>query len=320
MPALHDICVDKLRAIMATRADLRPNLQSGLRPGQFLVGLIGRGIQLSRTPAMHEREAARFGLDYAYLLIDFDQLGLPDDALPYILSAGAALGFQGFNVTHPFKQQVIPLLDALAPEAAAIGAVNTVVYDSGRPLRATTGHNTDCWGFAESFRQGLGIGAGGVPLRQVVQFGAGGAGAAVAHALLQLGTQNLTLIDTDPGRAEVLAAHLRNVWSAGERVQAAGQVAEALAWTDGIVNTTPVGMAKYPGMPFPAEALRRQHWVAEIIYFPEETELLRVARGLGCRTLAGTGMAIGQAVRAFELFTGRKSDMAAMAGHFAAAA
>lgn len=306
--SLHDTCMDKLRAVMAARRDLAPPEQRG---GQVLVGLIGRGIQLSRTPAMHEREAARFGLGYAYLLVDFDQLGLEDAALPGILSAGATLGFQGFNVTHPFKQQVIPLLDRLAPEAAAIGAVNTVVYDAGR----TDGHNTDCWGFAESFRQGL----KDVPLRQVVQFGAGGAGAAVAHALLQLGAESLTLIDTDAARAEALAAHLRAEWG-GERVQATTKIADALSWTDGIVNTTPVGMAKYPGMPFPAALLRRQHWVAEIIYFPEETELLRVARGLGCRSLAGTGMAIGQAVRAFELFTGRKSDMAAMAGHFAAAA
>ena len=303
LQALHDICMEKLRAVMAARPDL-----SAGKP--LLVGLIGRGIQLSRTPAMHEREAARFGLDYAYLLVDFDQLGLPDDALPGILSAGAALGFQGFNVTHPFKQQVMPLLDGIAPEAAAIGAVNTVVYVAGR----TEGHNTDCWGFAESFREGL----NGVPLRQVVQFGAGGAGAAVAYALMQLGVENLTLIDTDPTRAEALATQMRSAW--GDKVYATTKMAEALSWTDGIVNTTPVGMAKYPGMPFPAEALRRQHWVAEIIYFPEETELLRVARALGCRNLAGTGMAIGQAVRAFELFTGRKSDMAAMAGHFAAAA
>lgn len=300
---LHDICLDKLRALMTTRRDLAP--------GQVLVGLIGRGIQLSRTPAMHEREAARFGLGYAYLLVDFDQLSLPDDALPGVISAGAALGFQGFNVTHPFKQQVIPLLDALAPEAAAIGAVNTVVYEAGR----TTGHNTDCWGFAESFRQGL----SGAAMHHVVQFGAGGAGSAVAHALLQLGAESLSLIDTDPARAEALAAHLRKEWRS-ERIQAATDVAAALSAADGIVNTTPVGMAKYPGMAFPAELLQRRHWVAEIIYFPQETELLRRAQALGCRTLAGTGMAIGQAVRAFELFTGRKSDMAAMAGHFAAAA
>lgn len=280
-------------------------------PGpHVLVGLLGRGIQMSRTPAMHEREAARHGFGCSYVLVDFDRLGLGDDSLPAILAAGAAVGFQGFNVTHPFKQQIIPCLDALAPEAEAIGAVNTVVFAEGR----TTGHNTDCWGFAESFRDGL----ANAPLQQVVQFGAGGAGAAVAHALMEIGVRQLDLVDSDRAKAEALARHMRIRW--GSRVRAADTPEAALARADGIVNTTPVGMAKYPGMPFPPALLRASHWVAEIIYFPEETELLRAARALGCRTLAGTGMAIGQAVRAFELFTGRKSDMAAMAGHFAAAA
>ncbi len=302
-----------LRGLLAARPRAaRPAAHPG-RPA-VQVGLLGRGIQLSRTPLMHEREAARFGLAYAYILVDFDQLGLPDAALGGILAAGAALGFQGFNVTLPFKQQVMPLLDALAPEAAAIGAVNTVVYGAA----GTTGHNTDCWGFAESFRAGL----ADVPRRQVVQFGAGGAGAAVAQALLQCGAEHLVLIDSDPARAEALAGRLRNSW--GGRIRAGGGPAEnqekLLAACDGIVNTTPVGMAKFPGLPFPAECLRPGHWVAEIIYFPEETELLRRARALGCRTLPGTGMAIGQAVRAFELFTGLKSDMASMAGHFEAAA
>lgn len=309
MPEQHAICVEKLRAIMDARA--------GLLASQALrVGLIGRGIQQSRTPKMHEREAARLGMDYAYILVDFDQLELDDAALPALLSAGAALGFQGFNVTHPFKQQILPLLDALSDEAAAIGAVNTVVYDrsaaaSGKRL---TGYNTDCWGFAESFRNGL----AGAPLRNVVQFGAGGAGAAVAYALMQLGVENLAIVDSDFSRAQTLAAHMQPAW--GARVQAASAIAEGLGSADGIVNATPIGMAKYPGMPFPARLLRSDHWVAEIIYFPEETELLHAARGLGCRTLAGTGMAIGQAVRAFELFTGHQSNMAAMASHFAMAA
>lgn len=301
----QDSCVDLLRAVMAGRPEaLQVSGQS------LLVGLIGRGIQSSKSPIMHEREAARLGLRCAYLLVDFDRLGLADGALPAILSAGAQLGFQGFNVTHPFKQQIIPHLDALAPEAAAIGAVNTVVYAEGR----TTGHNTDSWGFAESFRNGL----PGVALRHVVQFGAGGAGAAVAHALMELGVQDLVLIDSEAGRATALAAHMQATWSG--RVRAAMDVTAVLAAADGIVNTTPVGMAKYPGTPFPAALLQVRHWVAEIVYFPEETELLRQARAKGCRTLAGTGMAIGQAVRAFELFTGRKSDMRAMAGHFEAAA
>lgn len=304
MQGYDSICLDRLRQ----RVGEHPLPEMG-RNG-LLVGLIGRGIHLSRTPMMHEREAKRLGLPYRYLLVDFDRLDLPDDALAGILAAGSTLGFQGFNVTHPFKQRIIAHLDELVPEAAAIGAVNTVVYAGGRRI----GHNTDAWGFAESFRQGL----GDVALRQVVQFGAGGAGAAIAYALMQLGAGYLDIVDSDPHRAEVLAARMRAHW--GERIRATERVDEALSRTDGIVNTTPVGMAKYPGLPFPAELIARHHWVAEIVYFPEETELLRKARELGCRTLAGTGMAIGQAVRAFELFTGRKTDMAAMANHFAAAA
>ncbi|HEX6957910.1 MAG TPA: shikimate dehydrogenase [Ferrovibrio sp.] len=306
MPAQHDNCVALLRGVIAAHPNAR--MPAGGPP--LLVGLIGRGIQASRSPVMHEREAARLGLSCSYLLIDFDRLQLTDDALPAVLSAGAAAGFQGFNVTHPFKQQIVPHLDALSPDAAAIGAVNTVVIAGGR----TTGHNTDSWGFAESFRSGL----AGVALGKAVLFGAGGAGAAVAHALMELGVQDLAVIDSDAARAQALAARLQAVW--GARVHAGEDAAAALAAADGVVNATPVGMAKYPGTPFPAAHLQARHWVAEIIYFPDETELLRCARARGCRVLSGTGMAIGQAVRAFELFTGRKPDMQAMASHFEAAA
>lgn len=275
-----------------------------------LVGLLGRAIQSSRSPIMHEREASRLGIDCAYLLIDFDALHLPDEALQAVVSAGAALGFAGFNVTHPFKQQVIAHLDALSPEAQAIGAVNTIVFSA----TGAEGHNTDAWGFAQSFKENM----AGVGLDHVVQFGAGGAGAAVGHALLGLGVKDLAIIDSEPARAESLALRLRT--SSGRSVRAVSDVAAALAQADGIVNTTPVGMAKYPGLPFAAPLLRPRHWVTEIVYFPAETELLRQARALGCRTLAGTGMAICQAARAFELFTGRTPDRAAMAGHFEAAA
>jgi shikimate dehydrogenase len=83
-----------------------------------------------------------------------------------------------------------------------------------------------------------------------------------------------------------------------------------------VVNATPVGMAKYPGMPFPASLLRRDLWVADIVYFPLETELLRQARRLGCRTMSGGGMAVFQAVGAFRLFTGLDPDCARMQRHF----
>ena len=282
----------------------------GRRRPQIVVGLLGRGIQASKTPRMHELEGSRIGLGYGYVLIDFDALGLGDEHLGEMLRAAEALGFAGCNVTHPFKQSILPLLDDLAPEAAAIGAVNTVVFAGGR----RTGHNTDCWGFAESFREGL----AGVSLASVVQFGAGGAGAAVAHALLSLGAERLTICETELDRAERLAARLGERF--GVPVEATANPDPALATASGLVNTTPVGMEKYPGLPFDGALLRPSHWVAEIIYFPPETALLQAARSLGCRTLAGTGMAVYQAVKAFELFTGIEPDRAAMTAHFRAAA
>jgi shikimate dehydrogenase len=299
VPDQFDRAVELLRGAVARRLAGR-----GQKTGDILVGLVGRAIQSSRSPIMHEREAARLGIACSYLLIDFDALGLADAALDDVLKAAAMLGFAGCNVTHPFKQQILPHLDALSAEARAIGAVNTVVFEGAR----TTGYNTDAWGFAQSFRDNM----RGVALDRVVQFGAGGAGAAVAHALLELGVKELILIDSDPARAEALAQRFG--------VKSSRDVATALAAADGIVNATPMGMEKYPGLPFPAALLRPSHWVAEIVYFPAETELLRQARNLGCRSLSGIGMAIGQAARAFELFTGRKPDPKAMAGHFEAAA
>lgn len=276
---------------------------------EVVVGLVGRGIQASKTPGMHEREGRRLGLGYTYVLIDFDVLELADRDLGAVLEAAAALGFAGLNVTHPFKQAVLPLLGQLAPEAAAIGAVNTVVFEAGRRI----GHNTDGWGFAENFREHL----ADLPLDSVVQFGAGGAGAAVAHALLSLGVGRLTLCDTESERAAALAARLSTQFLA--EIAVAADPAQPMAAASGIVNTTPVGMDKFPGLPFPPTLLRPSHWVAEIVYFPPRTELLQRAEALGCRTLAGTGMAIYQAVRAFELFTGIAPDRAAMTAHFRAA-
>lgn len=301
-----------VHSIVASFRDLIAEKRSVLRQSEsdVVVGLVGRSIQSSRTPAMHEREAARLGLSSTYVLADFDRLHLTDDDLPACIAAARELGFNGLNVTHPFKQQVLSCLDELASEAAAIGAVNTVVFSGGK----ATGHNTDCWGFAESFRRKM----VGVPLDRVTQFGAGGAGAAVAYALLELGVKSLSIIDTDPSRSRLLAEKM--CMATGKAVRAETDAAAALRTADGLVNATPVGMAKYPGLPFPAEYLRPGHWVAEIIYFPPETELLRHARQLGCKVLPGIGMAIGQAVRAFELFTGRAADMRAMARHFEAAA
>lgn len=277
------------------------------QPG-ILAGLIGRGIQASRTPALHEREGDAQALRYLYRLIDADQLGLDDSALPGLLDAAQRTGFTGLNVTYPFKQAILPLLDDLSEEARGIGAVNTVVFKEGKRI----GHNTDCLGFAEGFRRGLGE----VARNQVVQMGAGGAGAAVAHALLGEGVGRLVLFEVDAERGQALVDNLNARFGSGRAVLGS-DLAGAVADADGLVNTTPVGMAKLPGTPLPVEMLHAQLWVAEIIYFPLETELLRHARALGCRTLDGGTMAVFQAVKAFELFSGQVADAGRMQAHFA---
>ncbi len=273
-----------------------------------LAALIGSGIQASRTPALHEREGAAQGLRYVYKLVDVERLGLGPEALPELLTAAQRMGFAGLNITHPCKQAVIPLLDELSEDARALGAVNTVVLRDGRRI----GHNTDWWGFAEGFRRGL----PDASREQVVQLGAGGAGAAVAHAALTLGVGRLTVFDVDAAKAAALAADLSDRFGAG-RTAAGTNLPAAMAEADGLINCTPIGMAKYPGLPLPAGLLRPTLWVAEIVYFPLETELLRTARALGCRTLDGGGMAVFQAVGAFRLFTGLEPDAGRMLRHFA---
>ncbi|SON55676.1 Quinate/shikimate dehydrogenase [Hartmannibacter diazotrophicus] len=272
-------------------------------------GLIGRGIQKSRTPGMHEAEGARLGLDYRYRLLDFDHMGLQDSDLPAIVEKARAEGYRGLNITYPFKERVIACLDRLSDDARSIGAVNTVVFEAGE----ATGYNTDCWGFGESFRRGLDE----PRLDRVVLIGAGGAGMAVGKALLDVGVRHLVIADRDSDKAASLIASLGERCG-HDRVSHTDNVGAAIARADGIVNATPVGMDKYPGMSVKPEDLRSDLWVADVVYFPEETELLRQARALGCQVLPGSGMAIFQAVIAFRLMTGVEPDPEQMAGHFRA--
>jgi shikimate dehydrogenase len=273
----------------------------------YLIGLVGTGIQGSLTPAMHMREGEAQGLRYLYRLIDLTALGLGVAALPDLLTAAERMGFNGLNVTHPCKQLVLPLLHELSDDARAIGAVNTVVLKDGKRI----GHNTDASGFAAAFSRGL----PDVRLDRVVQFGAGGAGCAVANAALGLGVGHLTLVDTDVSRAADLAGTLCARFGAGRAVACEDLVA-AVAAADGLINATPLGMAKYPGQAVPEAMLRPAHWVADIVYFPLRTALLASAEAKGCRVLSGGGMAVFQAVEAFRLFTGMAPNAERMLEHF----
>ncbi len=276
-------------------------------PRKLLVGLIGAGIQRSLTPALQEEEARAQGLRLHYQLIDLETRQHDPEALPMLLDAARTMGFAGLNITFPCKQAVIPLLDELADEARAMGAVNTVVQRDGRLI----GHNTDGSGWHWGFERLL----PGADTSRVVLLGAGGAGSAIAHAVLRRGAGQLLLVDSDAARADALAASLNAIYS-GMRASGSTGAAAALRGASGLIHATPTGMDKVPGLPLPADLLHPGLWVSEIVYFPLETALLKAARARGCRVADGGGMAVGQAVGAFEHFTGLQANAARMDAHF----
>jgi shikimate dehydrogenase len=276
-------------------------------PRSLLCGLIGSGIQRSLTPAMQRAEAGAHGLSMHYQLIDLDLRGLDAAALPGLVQALRTIGFDGFNVTYPCKQAIIPLLDDVSDEARRMGAVNTVTHRAGRLI----GHNTDGSGWVWGFLRQL----PGADLSSVVLLGAGGAGSAIAHALLDLGVGTLSIVDADPSRALALAGSLEAIRGKA-MIRSACDVGSVLSTATGLVHATPTGMDKLPGLPLDVSLLRPEQWVSEVVYFPLETELLRAARARGCRVADGGGMAVGQAVGAFELFTGLRAEASRMDAHF----
>lgn len=274
---------------------------------KLLLGLIGAGIQRSLSPALHEEEGRHHGLRVHYQLIDLDAASVGIEALPALIVAARIMEFAGLNITYPCKQAVIPLLDALSEEAQAIGAVNTVVRESGRLV----GHNTDGSGWSWGFRRALPH----ADLSRVVLLGAGGAGSACADAVLRLGAERLIIVDKDGPRAAELARRLNSHFS-GSRASASPDAAAALDGATGLIQATPAGMIKMPGTPVPERLLRPEMWVSEIVYMPLETPLLKAARRIGCPTADGGHMNVGQAVRGFKLFTGLDADAARMDAHF----
>lgn len=268
------------------------------------IGLIGEHIGTSLSPMIHEAEAQAQGLDnFRYELIDLE--GQPDAAegLGETIRHYAADGFTGFNVTHPHKQNVIEYLDELTDAAATLGAVNNVI----RTENGWVGHNTDHSGFLGGLHARLPEGA---PRETAVLFGAGGAGAAVASALLDFDVQHLYVIDPQQSQLNQLHDRLASTLSAGVQLQTGGPEM-ATHWVpnaQAVVNATPIGMEHLPGTPFDVSLLTHNHWVADVIYRPVETQLLAHARSLGCNTVDGTAMLVEQAADTFEYQTGVAAD------------
>jgi len=251
---------------------------------------------------MHELAADALGVRCHYQLIEV--AGADQVRLRALLEGVRNFGFAGVNVTFPYKEAVVPLLDELSDGARAIGAVNTVVVREGRLV----GYNTDATGFERAVENLVTASRRGA----VALIGAGGVGKAIAFALANLGVAELAIFDSDQAKAAQLSAQLRGRLPA----RIAETVEDALLRAVGVINATPVGMLPDRGTPIPDALLHRDLWVADAVYSPLWTPLLNAARAKGAVVMTGRDLAVYQAADAFELFTGLKPSTAEMGRAF----
>lgn len=265
--------------------------------------LLGYPVTHSASPRMQNAAFRSLGLDWVYV-----PWGVRPDALARAVEAVKAIeNFGGGNVTIPHKEAALGVLNALSPEAAAIGAVNTIVPRGG----TLVGHNTDGTGFLSAVREEAGEEPRG---RRVGLVGTGGGARAVAYALGQAETAELGIFSRNQDRAESLRRHMVELFPNLEVLALGLQdiSADRLRRLDILINATPVGMHAADPPLFDYKALSDHTLVVDLIYRPSETPLLRAARARGCRTLNGAGMLLHQGAQAFELWTGRKAPVSIM--------
>lgn len=267
----------------------------------YRVGLIGHPVRHSVSPIFQQAGFDALGLSFCYEAWDTPEA----DLLKRVASLRDG-GRIGANVTVPHKEAVMSLLDHVTDEAAAVGAVNTIVRD-GRRL---VGHNTDIGGFLDALRI---EGRFDVSGARVCILGAGGAARAVVFALLQNGAASIALHNRTTERSVALAAELGGEDSRLSAVE--GSAGNAVRGSDLIVNCTSLGMAGGPGAgasPLAASDLSSDVFVCDIVANPEITPLLALARERGCRTLGGLPMLVRQGAASFTLWTGKDAPVDVM--------
>jgi shikimate dehydrogenase len=276
-----------------------------------LVGLIGWPVEHSLSPAMHNAAFDALELNWRYV-----PLPVPPGQIEAAVRGLSALSFRGANVTVPHKQAVMPVVDSIAPNATALGAVNTLVIGQradGTPIIG--GFNTDDKGFVDALRQG------GFEIEErghAIVVGAGGAARAVVFGLLWSGTGEIVVLNRTPERAQALVSDLgsRHDWSS--RLRALPLTSKALIESaraaDLLVNATTVGMWPHvegsiwpDGVPIPTHLT-----VFDLVYNPLETHLLRQARQSGAGAVDGLGMLVRQGALAFEMWTGESAPVEVM--------
>ena len=256
-----------------------------------VAGVIGWPVGHSRSPRLHGYWLEQYGIDGAYV-----PLPVPPGRLEEVVRALAVAGFRGANVTIPHKEDAFRACDVVEDSARRAGAVNTLVFEDGRII----GSNTDGWGFLENLREqvpGWEATAG-----TVVILGAGGAARAIAAALLDAGCPRLVIVNRNTARAEALATALRRDGEEVGRIS----MAAALPLSEAalLVNTTPLGMQGQPPLEIDLRPLPDTAVVADIVYVPLDTALLRAARARGLRVAEGLGMLLHQGRPGFQRWFG----------------
>ncbi len=256
-----------------------------------VLGVIGHPIDHSLSPQMHNAAFQAVGRDALYV-----PLLVQPDAVQTALAGAKALGFFGLNVTVPHKQAVIPFMDHLTAEAQAVGSVNTIRFENGRMY----GHSTDGPGFRAALEQKL---ITDIADCSFLILGAGGAARAIAAELGRCGA-HITIANRTAGKAKDLAYEFAHSEARGMGLDP-HELSRAMAAVDVVVNTTTVGMHASRGeSPIPRDLLRPDLRVVDIIYNPQETQLLVDAASLGCPVLNGIGMLVWQAAKSWEFWWG----------------
>ena len=268
-----------------------------------LCGVIGDPIEHTMSPAIHNAAFIQMGLDYIYI-----PFHVKEEELGKALDGMRGLNVRGLNVTLPHKVTIIPFLDELDSLVEKIGAVNTVTNDEG----VLKGSNTDASGFLQALLE-RGIEPKG---KRVVILGAGGASRAISFILAE-GGAHLVILNRRLERAEELAGRLSTTFDKG--VRALKLIAENLTWAlqeaDILINTTSVGMSpNISETPVPSNLLRPGLVVADIVYNPIRTRLLREAEEADAKTIDGVDMFVWQGALAFEIWTGVKAPLKIMRG------
>lgn len=267
-----------------------------------VVAIIGKPLGHSLSPEMHNAAFAALQLSWSYVALEIE----PDQVSNLVTSLKAS-NVAGLNVTMPYKSVVMSSLDEIDELARHCGAVNTIRFESGR----ASGFNTDAVGFLRSLRQETSLDPSGC---QVLMLGAGGVARAVAVALASAGAASISVWGRDEQKISNFVSDLKSAYPNVEWTKTTGQGLRELAANAGlIVNATPIGM--YPddnAAPLPIEWITSSQTVADLIYRPAKTTLIKEAENIGCVVLPGVGTFLHQAAEAFSIWTGMPAPLDTM--------